>query len=44
MKDSIEEKILKLQESKEMLAESVVSEEVAKLTSLSKEELLKLLD
>lgn len=44
VKDSIEEKILKLQESKEMLAESVVSEEVAKLTSLSKEELLKLLD
>ncbi|MBO5227422.1 MAG: DEAD/DEAH box helicase, partial [Lachnospiraceae bacterium] len=43
-KDSIEEKILKLQESKEMLAESVVSDEVAKLTTLSKEELLKLLD
>ncbi len=43
-KDSIEEKILKLQESKEMLAESVVSDEVAKLTTLSREELLKLLD
>lgn len=43
-KDSIEEKILKLQESKEMLADSVVSDEVAKLTTLSREELLKLLD
>ncbi len=43
-KDSIEEKILKLQESKEMLAESVVSDEVAKLSTLTREELLKLLD
>lgn len=43
-KDTIEEKILKLQESKEKLAESIVSEEVSKLTALTKEELLGLLD
>lgn len=43
-KDSIEEKILKLQEDKKDLAEQVVSEDVARLSSFSKEELLKLLD
>lgn len=44
MKNTIEEKILDLQESKKDLAESVLSGAGQSITSLSKEELLALLD
>lgn len=42
-KDTIEENILKLQKSKQILAEQVVSEGMVSLGSLSQEELLRLL-
>ena len=43
MKDTIEESILKLQEQKQDLARQVIEGETLSLTSLSREELLKLL-
>ena len=43
-KNSIEEKILKLQEGKERLANQVVSDEVSGFSAFSKEELLKLFE
>lgn len=42
-KDTIEEKILKLQEKKKQLAEQILSGDGAQLASLSKEELLEIL-
>ena len=42
-RDTIEENILKLQESKKVLAEQVVTEGMVSLGSLSQEELLGLL-
>ena len=43
MKDTIEESILRLQEQKQDLARQVIEGETLSLTSLSREELLKLL-
>lgn len=43
-KDTIEEKILRLQETKQGLADSVIQEGDAVLASLSREELLELLE
>ena len=43
IKDSLEEKILALQESKKDLADAILSGENTSITSLSKEELLELL-
>ena len=43
-KNSIEEKILMLQEGKERLANQVVSEEVSKVSAFTRDELLKLLE
>ena len=43
IKDTIEENILKLQESKEALADQVVTEGMVSLGSLSREELRELL-
>lgn len=44
VKDSVEEKIQKLQESKRELADRVLSDEMGQIGSLSKEELLQLLE
>lgn len=43
-KNSIEEKILKLQKGKEMLANQVVSDEVSRFSSFTREDLLMLLE
>ena len=43
VKDTIEEKIIKMQESKKDLADSILSGETGGITQMSKEELLELL-
>ncbi len=43
VKDTIEEKIVKMQESKKDLADSILSGEMGSITQMSKEELLQLL-
>ena len=44
MKDTIEENILKLQEMKKELADSVITDDAGGFSALSREELLELLD
>ena len=44
MKDTIEENIMKLQESKKYLAEQIITEGTVSLSSLTREDLLEILD